>query len=170
MQFQVPQFIDFSPKIVGPLSIKQFLYLAGAAVPTFIFYFMFNFWLWIIVSAILWVIALPLAFAKYNGQPIPRIMGAALLYFWKPRFYLWKREEAHLNLPSMPRLPRESFIETQKKTLKDLILKITTTTHPIEKREKPLQFLQAFGTTKDNFERVRKNTGERRVAKRVDYR
>ena len=29
MQFQVPQFLDVEDKIIGPFTIKQFLYLAG---------------------------------------------------------------------------------------------------------------------------------------------
>ena len=29
MQFQVPQFLDVEDKIVGPFTIKQFIYLAG---------------------------------------------------------------------------------------------------------------------------------------------
>jgi hypothetical protein len=31
MQFQVPQFLDVEDKIIGPFTIKQFLYLAGGA-------------------------------------------------------------------------------------------------------------------------------------------
>jgi hypothetical protein len=30
MRFQVPQFTDVEDKIVGPLTLKQFVYLAGA--------------------------------------------------------------------------------------------------------------------------------------------
>ena len=31
MEYQVPQFIEVEDKIIGPLTLKQFIYLAGAA-------------------------------------------------------------------------------------------------------------------------------------------
>ena len=31
MMFSVPQFIDVEDKIIGPLTLKQFIYLAGGA-------------------------------------------------------------------------------------------------------------------------------------------
>ena len=39
MQFQVPQFIDVENKIIGPLSLRQFLYLAGAGLISFMLFF-----------------------------------------------------------------------------------------------------------------------------------
>ena len=30
MEYQVPQFIEVEDKIVGPLTLKQFIYIAGA--------------------------------------------------------------------------------------------------------------------------------------------
>ena len=30
MQFQVPQFIETEDKVVGPLTLRQFMYIAGA--------------------------------------------------------------------------------------------------------------------------------------------
>ncbi|GAH87221.1 unnamed protein product, partial [marine sediment metagenome] len=32
MQFQVPQYIDIEDKVIGPFTIKQFLYIVVAAV------------------------------------------------------------------------------------------------------------------------------------------
>lgn len=167
MQFQVPQFIDVAPKIVGPLTIKQFLYLAGAGVPIFLLFFVLQFWLWIIIAAILGSVALALAFLKINGQPIARVLIAAFNYFWEPRFYLWKR--AGLPTASKPvKPPREFFGMTP---LKNLLLKITTSTAPIAKREKPSKlFFSAFKFNKEVYETFQKTTGEREKARRVDYR
>ena len=139
MQFQVPQFIDTKPKIVGPLTIQQFLYLAGAAIPMFLLFFVLQFWLWLIIAAILSVLAVGLAFGKYNGQPLPKIMLAAFYFFWKPRIYLWQKE---IPAPKIPELPKfEMQTEKPKRApMKDILLKITTTKHPIAKREKTKTF------------------------------
>ena len=90
MQFQIPQFIEVENKIVGPLTLRQFLYLAGAGAFSFIFYFVLEIWLWLLITAIMGAIAISLAFIKYNGQPLPRIAWMAFSFFWKPKFYLWQ--------------------------------------------------------------------------------
>ena len=38
MRFQVPQFIEIEDKIFGPLTIKQFIYIAGGAGLCFILF------------------------------------------------------------------------------------------------------------------------------------
>lgn len=167
MQFQVPQFIDIEPKIIGPLTLKQFLFLAGAAAPIFILFFVLQFWLWLILAVIFTAAAAALAFVKYNGQPATKIIIAAFHYFWQPRMYLWKREEEKLKLPGIRELEPAKL---KRPPLKDLLLKITTTTHPIEKREKPSRFLSFGRIAKESLESFKKTTGERETAKRVDYR
>ena len=93
MQFQIPQFIEVENKIVGPLSLKQFLYLAAAGGISFILFFILATWLWVIITLILGSAAVSLAFVKYNGQPLHRIAWTALGFFWKPRLYLWQRRQ-----------------------------------------------------------------------------
>ncbi|MFB6212783.1 MAG: PrgI family mobile element protein, partial [Candidatus Magasanikbacteria bacterium] len=41
-KFQVPQFIEQKPKIVGPLTLQQFIYLASAAAVSFLSFYMFS--------------------------------------------------------------------------------------------------------------------------------
>ncbi|PIR88982.1 MAG: hypothetical protein COU07_03780 [Candidatus Harrisonbacteria bacterium CG10_big_fil_rev_8_21_14_0_10_40_38] len=174
-QFQVPQFIDMSPKIVGPLTLKQFLILAAAGIPVFILLFVFKPWLWAIIAVIAGGIAAAFAFAKINGQPLSKIAVSAFIYLWKPRLYLWKRIEKQISLPELPKIQTP---EGKKAPLKDLFLKITTTTHPIEQREKlsKLFTLPKFTPIKKSdkpkppsFETIRRLSGERDEAKRVDY-
>ena len=49
MQYQLPQFIDIEDKIVGPLTFKQFIYIAGGAGICFIAYRLLPFWVAVIV-------------------------------------------------------------------------------------------------------------------------
>lgn len=94
MQFQVPQFIDIEDKIVGPLTLKQFLYLAGNAGLAYIFYSI------IPVAAIGVLVAIALlsfggllAFYKYNNRPLIKMVSAVFFYYLKPRLYIWRPQK-----------------------------------------------------------------------------
>lgn len=143
MQFQIPQFIEVESKIVGPLTIKQFLYLAGAGGLSFMFFFILNTWLWLIITAIIVPIGVGLAFIKYNGQPLPKIIGMAFFYFWKPKVYIWQRmpEEKVIRVSEF-----SASAESKRRTLQDffpampsvkkLWQVLMTSKLPIPKREK----------------------------------
>ncbi len=173
MQFQIPQFIEVESKIVGPLALKQFLYIGIAAAFSFILYFILELWLWLFITAILGGISLALAFGKYNGQPLPKILWMAISFFWKPRFYIWQREKKYISVP-------EVSIEQKRKSLKGFVSgmpsvkklwqDLMTTKTPIVKREKRLVTPYWGKKPKERFELFRKLTGEKDIARRVDYR
>src|SRR3989344_3018488 len=141
MQFQVPQFIETEDKIIGPLTLKQFLYLALAGGACFGLYFILDTWLWLLVSIFVGASAAALAFIKVNGRPLPVIAFAAFQYYWKPRFYLWEQL-----------LTSKAPIPKREKILKQPILET------------------AGKQSKERFEILRRITGEREVSRRVDYR
>lgn len=91
MQFQVPQFIEMEDKIVGPLTLKQFGYFAGAfAICFFLFSFLtktFSIMLSIPVIAI----AFALAFGSVQGVPMPKYLANFISFALKPQLYLWKK-------------------------------------------------------------------------------
>jgi hypothetical protein len=93
MRFQVPQFIDVEDKIFGPLTFKQFAYLAGAAGIIFIAFAFFPRILAIIISAPFVGFGLLLAFYRQNGRPFVVIVESAYNFFSKHRLYLWERRE-----------------------------------------------------------------------------
>ena len=91
MQFQVPQFIDIEDKVIGPLTIKQFLYLLVAGVIVFIIYKILNLFATIILAIPIISIAVALAFVKVHGQPFITIVNNFLKFLKKPDFYVWKK-------------------------------------------------------------------------------
>jgi ABC-type multidrug transport system fused ATPase/permease subunit len=175
MQFQTPQFIEVENKIVGPLSLKQFFFLAAGGGISFILFFILAFWLWIIVTIIIGSAAIALAFIKYNGRPLYQIAWIALGFLWKPRLYLWQREQKERDIvfPSVS-------AETERKNLqnffsgvpsvKKLWQDLMTTKQPIPKREKEIKNPNWGTKPKEKFELFRKITGEKEAARRVDYR
>ncbi len=91
MQFNVPQFIEIEDKILGPLTLKQSLFLgAGAGILLFGWFFL-TLGAFILLAIPVLLFCSALAFYKVNGQPFISFLGSLLKYISKPRFYLWKK-------------------------------------------------------------------------------
>ena len=93
-QFQVPQFIDIEDRIIGPLTLKQFLYLLGAASILLLGWFFLLTPLFVILAAPPATLFVAMAFLKINERPLPTIIANAIGYYLKPRLYLWRRPAA----------------------------------------------------------------------------
>ena len=91
MQFQVPQFIDIEDKIFGPLTAKQFFYIAGGGALIFIMYVFLQLWLVILLGIPVAAFSLSLAFLKINGVPFIKVLGSALGFAATDKLYLWRK-------------------------------------------------------------------------------
>lgn len=104
MQFQVPQFIEIEDKLFGPLTFKQFAYLAGGAGMIFIAYKLLPFFIAIIFIIPIAIFALALTFYKINGKPFAFYVQAAINYSTKNKLYVWKQR---LEKPNMNKSKEE---------------------------------------------------------------
>lgn len=94
VQYQVPQFIEVEAKIIGPFTLKQFLWLAGAGAIIFMLYFLISIkWIWILVTIFIAGISISLALVKINGRTFFSFLDIFLSYVFKPRFFLWRKEQ-----------------------------------------------------------------------------
>ena len=93
MRFQVPQFIEVEDKIFGPLTLKQFIYLAGAGGVVFILWRAFPIFIAIIIAAPIIALAGALAFYKINKRPFVFVLESALRYVLSNRLYVWKSKD-----------------------------------------------------------------------------
>lgn len=103
MQYQVPQFIEIEDKIFGPLTLKQFIYLAGAGGVCLACYTLLQFYLTVLVSLPVVIFALALAFYKVNDRPFIVTVEHAFIYFFSTKLYLWKQRQKDA-LPSPERV------------------------------------------------------------------
>ena len=94
MEYQVPQFIEVEDKIICPLTLKQFIYLAGGAGLVAVLVLSLPLFIAIVLSIPVGGLALALAFYKMNGKPFVEILEAGFNYFLNRRLYLWKKEDA----------------------------------------------------------------------------
>ncbi len=90
-QFQVPQFITVEDRIIGPFTLKQFLYILGAAAIVLVTWFLFHVILFAIIGVPIAALFLAMAFMKINGQPFPTVFSNAMNYYLKPHLYLWQQ-------------------------------------------------------------------------------
>lgn len=162
MEFQVPQFIEQKAKIVGPLTIVQFFYVAGAGAVSFISYNILPLFLWLIVTLIVAGIAVSLAFVRINGQDMVKIIGSLFQYFLKPKTYTWQRQTAKTTLElsdeDLANIRRSMGIQSK---LKSLALKISV--------GKIFTKGATAAEDKERYQVVTYLTGEQKVAKRIDY-
>jgi len=92
MQFIVPQFIDLEPKIIGPITPRQFIILITTFGLIFVCYKLTDFGLFIIEAIVLFVLGGTLAFFKVNGRPIHYFLLNLFETFKKPNIRIWRKE------------------------------------------------------------------------------
>jgi len=96
MAVKIPQNVDIEDKLVGPLTLKQFLYVLGGAALIFVtwqyhlggYLFFIEF---ILISLVILVLALTLAFIKINGRPFIIFLSNAFIYMFAPKQRFWSR-------------------------------------------------------------------------------
>lgn len=117
----MPQFIEVEDKIFGPLSLKQFIYIAGGLGLCAILILYFPFYIGVLLAIPVALFAGALAFYKVNNKNFVDIMEAAFNFYTKDRLYLWKRETKKPEATPAPvEAPaREKLVLTQGK-LKEL--------------------------------------------------
>lgn len=93
MQFVVPQFIDVEDKILGPLTVRQFILILFWGIVGFLqlklfsmvtFIFMFILW-----SGFMFL----LAFVKINGRPFHYFILSILQTTRLPKLRIWHKED-----------------------------------------------------------------------------
>lgn len=132
MQFTVPKFIEDKPKIVGPLTFQQFIFVGTAGVVSFFLYFIVPLFTFIIATTLLLGIALSLAFIKIQGIALPIVVKNLFVFVFRPRIYLWKRKAGTFKVVEKEKEPKEkeeeeSVLKISKHSrLKELSAKIET--------------------------------------------
>ena len=93
-QYQVPQFIEVEDKIFGPLTIKQFIYLAGAGGLALICFTVLPLLLALPLAGLAVGIGAAFAFYQVNGRPLIVAAEHAFSYMLGHKLYLWKQRQS----------------------------------------------------------------------------
>lgn len=183
-QFQVPQFIETEDRVVGPLTWKQFFYVAAAGGVSVILFLILTPVIWFTLTLFVGGIAVVLAFVPVNGRPMIVFLRALLDNIWRPKVYVFQprssQEETKLTaLPAKLTKERRGLPITVPRIglpriegLKGLRQWLQTSKTALPRREKPLikDLAGPQKQFKERYEVVRRLTGEREAARRIDYR
>jgi hypothetical protein len=109
MQFAVPQFTDVEDKLIGPLTLKQFLILLVTGGIVLFFYSILKLSVFFFIFALPFVvIGLGLAFGKFNGRPVFGMIGSFFSFFRRPQVRVFHRVEPNILMKKIEKAQEES--------------------------------------------------------------
>lgn len=98
MQYPIPQFIEVEDQVIGPLTIKQFLYLLAGGVFLLIAWSFADLELFIFIAVLTALVVVPLAFIKPYGRPLTHYLSSVLQFILRPKIRTWHKttKKAHI--------------------------------------------------------------------------
>ncbi len=119
MKFILPQFIERETKIIGPLTFKQFVFVALAVAVIFVIHILMPFFVFITVVILLGGGGALLTFLKIDGIPLSSLLLGFLRFGTISKIYVWqKKERGKINFF------KEEMRKKDSKEEKDMSLKI----------------------------------------------
>jgi len=113
MEFTVPQFIEKEPKIVGPFTFKQFIFIGVAGGICLFLFFTVSLPVFIIMAIVLLGGAFALAFLKIGKTSLPIFIKNFFSFLFKPKVYLWKKKT------SPPKFLRKEKVEEKEEEIEE---------------------------------------------------
>src|SRR3989344_4774963 len=166
MHFQVPEFVDVEDKTVGPLTLKQFLYVAAAFGLSMLLFFVVSLWLWFVLSVFLVGGAAALSMVKINGQPLVKIAIAAIGFYWRPQTYVWQSEKQKTKGAESPLEKfRQGF--SLEKIVSGLALRKSWQNLQTGVKAPTSEGMWKAKRGEERYEIVKKITGDRKAERRV---
>src|SRR4030042_2734303 len=98
MQFTVPQFIERKPKIIGPMTFGQFIFVGTAGGICLFLYFIIPMSLFVVIAIFLMGGSAALAFVKIGKDPLPIVIRNFFIYSFHPKIYLWKKKNTPIKI------------------------------------------------------------------------
>lgn len=93
MKFQVPQFIATETKLIGPFTLKQFLWLAAGGGVVFLLFLTLKSLLFFIVAIPIGAFFAALAFVRVNETSLINYVVYGINYLLNPKQYIFKKED-----------------------------------------------------------------------------
>ena len=133
-RYRVPKFIEKDPKIIGPMTFKQFVYIGVAGLVSAILYFVIeSLFLFIFIAVFLFLIAIALAFITIGGKSLPEIILHSVTYLFSSKIYLWEKKQSTPKVikqkkqgPQKKKTDQSPLKMTEKSRLKEMETKVKT--------------------------------------------
>lgn len=132
-QFTVPQFIDVEDKIIGPITTRQFIIMLVVGLFIFIFYKIFAFPVFVVLTVLFFAVGGTIAFLRINGQPFHFFLLNLMQTWRSPGLQIWDKALSDAELkayakavpaPSPPPKPRKEAVTASR--LSEIALTVDT--------------------------------------------
>lgn len=90
-QFVVPQFLDVEDKVIGPITVRQFIILLVSGGLVFLAYKVSDFTLFLLWLVVIAVLTILFAFIKINGRPVHFLLLNILQTLKRPHLSVWDK-------------------------------------------------------------------------------
>ncbi len=87
----MPQFIDVEDKIIGPITVRQFIIMLAGFILIAICYALFDFSLFLTVAIFLFGLSITFAFVKVNGLPFHLFVLSLTQTIKRPSLRVWNQ-------------------------------------------------------------------------------
>ena len=91
-QFVVPQFLDVEDKVIGPITVRQFIILLAAGGMEFVAWKWTDFSLFIAETIFNGIFTILFAFIKINGRPVHYFLLNFIQTTKRPWLSIWNKE------------------------------------------------------------------------------
>jgi len=144
MQFKVPQNIDLEDKIIGSLTLVQFIYLMAGGMVFYVTLKIGKTPLMLFVGLPVALFALMLAFLKIQDQPFLSFVSSFILYIARPKKRIWAKELQLEQLPEREKTEIKKEVKTIKRSpqtedINSLVNILDTGGETPEKTENPYE-------------------------------
>lgn len=112
MQYKVPQNVDIEDKVIGPLTLRQFMIiLIGVGIDLFLYFTLagFVYFLFLLLAMLVSAAALFLAFGKMNEQKLEIFVMSAYQTLLRPRKRIWKKEPTIIKEKTVQKVETKGF-------------------------------------------------------------
>lgn len=121
----MPQFIDVESKIIGPITVRQFILMLVAGLFIFIAYKLSTFLFFIFEAVLIVAVFGVIAFVKINGQPFHYYILNLIQFLKRPALRVWNKKVSDEELKKI--VKQKPKLEMQKESIKKAHDKRVTT-------------------------------------------
>jgi len=117
-RFIVPQFIDVKDKIIGPITVHQFILMIAGGIIIFLSFRFGDVPFFIFMSAVVAIIIFLFGFFKVNGAPFHDFLLNLIMSFKKPGLRVWNKELTDEELKQLIKeLPKVKIEKLERKQI-----------------------------------------------------
>ncbi|MFA6551099.1 MAG: PrgI family protein [Patescibacteria group bacterium] len=116
-QFTVPQFIDVEDKIIGPITVRQFLIMLACMLLSAVAYKLSDFALFVTEALLFFALGGIVAFLRINGRPFHYFILNVIQTLKKPKLRVWNSQAGKEKYKPEAEIEIKQVVKAQPKPL-----------------------------------------------------